>query len=395
MIQKLTFSDSALRKITPPEKGRSFYTDTRQLGLRLSITPNGTMSFQCRAWSHEHRKPITKTIGHYPTLPIALARKLVAETLAAIQGGQDIEQQRRDKATEQELDDIFDRYLLEHAKPHKRSWKDDLSRYQLYIKKPFGKRKITEITHHQIANWHRGLISKVKPATANRAFALLSTIYNICLPEHQNPCKNVKKFKEQSRDRFLQPSELSRFFEAVKNEPNDIVRDYIMLSLFTGARRGNVLAMRWSDINFDLNVWNIPADQSKNAEAITIPLIEEVLEILSKRRKNASSIFVFPGRGKTGHFKEPRKGWQRVCVVAGLASVRLHDLRRTMGSYQTMTGATSTIVGKTLGHKSLAATAIYSRLNTDPVRASMKKAVKAMQIAAEQSEEKITKIGGR
>jgi integrase len=153
--------------------------------------------------------------------------------------------------------------------------------------------------------------------------------------------------------------------------------------------------MRWSDINFDLNVWNIPADQSKNAETITIPLIEEALEILSRRRKKTSSVFVFPGRGKTGHFKEPRKGWQRVCDAAGLSSVRLHDLRRTMGSYQTMTGATSTIVGKTLGHKSLAATAIYSRLNTDPVRASMKKAVEAMQTAAEQSEKKITKIGNQ
>ncbi len=393
MPEKFTFTDTALRKITPPERGRSFYTDTRQMGFRISVTPAGTISFQCRAWSHEHRKPITKTIGRYPDLPVARARKLATETLAAIQGGQDIEQLRRDKATEQVLDEVFDRYLLEHAKPHKRSWKDDLSRYRLYIKKPFGRKKVTEITHNQVAAWHRGLTNKIKPATANRALALLRTIFNICLPEHPNPCKNVKKFTEQSRDRFLQPSELSRFFKAVKNEPNDIIRDYIMLSLLTGARRGNVLAMRWSDINLDLNVWNIPADQSKNAEAITVPLIEESLELLHARRKKTNSVFVFPGRGKTGHFKEPRKGWLRVCKDAGLEGVRLHDLRRTMGSYQTMTGATSTIVGKTLGHKSHAATAVYTRLNIDPIRASMEKAVEAMRVAAEQSNKKVVELG--
>jgi len=140
---------------------------------------------------------------------------------------------------------------------------------------------------------------------------------------------------------------------------------------------------------------SIPASESKNAEAITIPLIEESLEILHRRKTKTSSVFVFPGRGKTGHFKEPRKGWLRVCTDAGLKGVRLHDLRRTMGSYQTMTGATSTIVGKTLGHRSQAATAVYARLTTDPVRASMEKAVEAMQIAAEQSDKKITKLGGR
>ena len=68
---------------------------------------------------------------------------------------------------------------------------------------------------------------------------------------------------------------------------------------------------------------------------------------------------------------------------ANLQDVRLHDLRRTLGSYQTITGASSTIVGKTLGHKSPEATAVYARLNLDPVRNSMEKAVAAMKIAGE------------
>ena len=236
-----------------------------------------------------------------------------------------------------------------------------------------------------MAGWHRGLTKKVSPATANRALALLRVIFCACLPERPNPCAKVKQFKERARDRFLQPSELNRLFEAIQNDGSDTIRDYIMLSLFTGARRANILSMRWCDIDFDLNLWTIPTEQSNNAESITIPLVEESTEILKRRREKSDFMFVFPGKGKTGHFQNPRKGWVRICKVANLEGVRLHDLRRTMGSYKTMTGATSTIVGKTLGHKLQAATAVYARLNTDPVRASMEKAVKAMRVAAEQT----------
>lgn len=142
MPEKFTFTDTSLRKVSPPDKGRIFYTDKRQAGFRIMVTAAGTISFQCRAWSHEHKKPITKTIGRYPAMPVARARELVADTLAETQAGKDLEQLRRDKAAEQVLDDIFNHYLEEHAKPYKRSWRDDLSRYNLYVKKPFGKKRL-------------------------------------------------------------------------------------------------------------------------------------------------------------------------------------------------------------------------------------------------------------
>jgi integrase len=107
------------------------------------------------------------------------------------------------------------------------------------------------------------------------------------------------------------------------------------------------------------------------------------MEILERRRQMASSVFVFPSHGKTGHLAEPRKGWERVLKSAGLVNVRLHDLRRTMGSYQTIGGASTAIVGKTLGHKHPASTAVYARMTLDPVRDAMEKAVALMKTPVE------------
>ena len=94
------------------------------------------------------------------------------------------------------------------------------------------------------------------------------------------------------------------------------------------------------------------------------------------------SEFVFPGTGKNGHLAEPRKGWERILKRAGIADLRIHDLRRTLGSWQAKTGASLAIIGKSLNHKHQNTTAIYARLDLDPVRASINTATNAMLTAA-------------
>ncbi len=81
---------------------------------------------------------------------------------------------------------------------------------------------------------------------------------------------------------------------------------------------------------------------------------------------------------KSGHFSDPKKAWQRVLNSAGIENLRLHDLRRTLGSWQAATGATTAMIGKSLGHRSQQATAIYERLNIDPIRNTMSIATEAM-----------------
>jgi integrase len=121
---------------------------------------------------------------------------------------------------------------------------------------------------------------------------------------------------------------------------------------------------------------------AKAGETIVVPLSPPAIEILRDRLATANgSPWVFPSKGRTGHLTEPKSAWKRIIDRAGLSDVRLHDLRRTLGSWMTMGGASLPIVGKMLGHRQPATTAIYARLQVDPVRKSVNAATEAMLAA--------------
>ena len=134
--------------------------------------------------------------------------------------------------------------------------------------------------------------------------------------------------------------------------------------------------MRWQDVDLANAVWRLP--MTKNGSPHTVPLMQEALEILESR-KGVDATWVFPGTGETGHLVEPKKSWERLRRDSGLLDLRLHDLRRTMGSWQTREGVSLSMVGKTLGHKSLQATQIYARSDLEPVRAAMDKALRSLR----------------
>jgi integrase len=158
------------------------------------------------------------------------------------------------------------------------------------------------------------------------------------------------------------------------------MRDLFMLALLTGARKMNVAAMRWEDINLSRQEWRIP--DTKNDEPHTVPLVPEAITLIKRRKKKQSTDFVFPSDSVSGHIVSPKKAWREIMLQAGVTDLRIHDLRRTLGSWQAVQGASLPIIGKSLGHKTATATQIYARLNLDPVRASMERATTAMLLAA-------------
>jgi integrase len=160
--------------------------------------------------------------------------------------------------------------------------------------------------------------------------------------------------------------------------------------------------MRWNDIVLGESVWRIP--RTKNGTPQNVTLCPEAVTILTERKRTAAgdAVFVFPGHGASGHIEEPKKAVIRVMQRAGIPygrnvenGVTLHDLRRTLGSWQAKTGASLVIIGKSLNHKSLQATAIYSRLDLDPVRASVNTATAAMlEAAGVKQRAEVVKIAG-
>ena len=210
---------------------------------------------------------------------------------------------------------------------------------------------------------------------ANIAVTLLRALYNKVvvweLWTGGNPTFGIKKFREVARERFLFPDEMPRFLEALREVKDETTRDFILLLLMTGARRGNVQAMRWEDVNLESALWRIP--DTKIGEPHTVALSPEAIAVLSKRKESAKGDYVFPGPGKSKHLEEPKRAWVGVLERAGIKELRLHDLRRTHGSWMAASGASLPMIGKALGHKNVATTAIYARLNLDPVRAVVRK----------------------
>jgi len=127
-----------------------------------------------------------------------------------------------------------------------------------------------------------------------------------------------------------------------------------------------------------------------------IHLARPAMDILLRRRNNESE-FVFPGSGASGHLEEPKATWKKVLERAELVDLRLHDLRRSLGSWMAAGGTSLTIVGKALGHHDPSTTAIYARLDLDPVRASVNTAVAAMQraVKSKDTEKRIKGASGR
>ena len=375
---KSNFTKALLVKLLDRSRAgeRRTIHDRKQPGLIAELRPGGTLTFYL--YRRINGRPTRVRIGAFPALTVEQARKQAQALVGEIAKGGDPRQARKARRAELTFGGLCQYWIEEHAKPHKRTWGEDQRLIDKFLAR-WKPRKLSDIKPADVQGLHNKIGEKNGKYAANRVLALVRSMFGIADQVGflgHNPAQGVKKFREQSRERFLTRDERSPFFASLDAEPNELFRDFFRLALFTGARRGNLLTMAWANIDLKSAMWHIPV--TKSGSPVTIPLPALAVEILRRRQLSVSSPWVFPGRGASGHMQEPKGAWKRICKRAGLKDFRIHDLRRTLGSWQTSTGASLPIIGKTLGHKTPQATAVYSRLDIDPVRRAMEAAVNAL-----------------
>ena len=385
-VNEMNFTKASLDALPlAPIGGRVTYHDAKTTGLQIRITSTGVKTFS--VYRRLKGGPVERvTLGRYPNMSIEQARKESARINALISEGINPNTDVRALKTETTLKELFEEFL-KHRRNKRGAYLADKTKrtytydFNLYLLK-WGNRQLSVFKDTDFSKLHTD-IGKVHPTTANRVVAMASSLFGFAterkLFRGKNPAQGIQKFPETKRDRFLQADELPSFFKSLDEVPNDTLRDFFLIALLTGGRRSNVQAMRWDEIHVARAEWKIPT--TKNGEPQTVTLTSEVLAILDIRR-GCDPVWVFPGTGATGHLVEPKKAWAKVLERAEIDDLRIHDLRRTLGSWQAKTGASLLIVGKSLNHKSSVTTAIYARLDLDPVRASVEKATGAMLIAA-------------
>jgi len=389
-----SFTKKVIEALPTPDKKRAAYDDSETPGLGLFVHPTGNKTF---FWFRRvNGVPTRKTIGEFPALSVENARGIAGDfnthlakwKASGYTGPSPFKQ--KDGVTFGELfDEYHDVYRKAQAKTPARL-PEERRRFDRYLKK-WANRKMDSLRREEFLDLHSEITKNRGRVTANRTIQLGRRVVNWAgTVEGRERWKGENPFefklnKEKPRDRFAQTDELKRLFSSLAAEKNVDVRDFIRLALFTGQRRGDVSAMRWSDLSLTAtgkHQWTI--SNPKNGETHVVPLLPQAVAVLAerqlaaKKKEEAEKIsrpFVFPSRGKSGHIRDIKRGWKRLKKDAKVSNLTVHDLRRTLGSWMAMSGVSLPIIGEALGHKSLAATKIYARLQTSAARDAMALAV--------------------
>lgn len=342
--------------------------DSELKGFGVRLYPTGNKSF-VMDYRDNNRKNLM-VIGSYSKLTIDQARKEAKAKFADLAKGINPLQKRQEERQGNRIKDLCAAFIEKHV-VNKKSGKDYISRIERFIIPEWGNLLVTNIKRADVSALHTKL-GKRGHYQANRVYSLLSKMFNwaraegFVPPEHINPCFGIEKFKENPRDRFVSQEEFPKLAEAINAEPNQTVVSAIWLYLLTGVRKDELLTLKWADIDFNTN--QLRLTDTKNGKNHYLPLSLAALDVLKQIPRIEDNPFVIVGKNEGSHFVGIDKPWQRIRKAAGIEDVRLHDLRRTVGSWLAQSGNSLHLIGKVLNHSNQSTTAIYARFGQDSVR---------------------------
>ncbi len=220
--------------------GACYVWDSEVKGFGVRIYPGGRKAFLVAYRSGARKRFLTLgTFGK--DLTADEARKLAIATLGDVVRGTDPAEVREKERQGETVKDLCDAYMERHGNA-KKSGSEDLRRIKAHVLPAWGSLKARAVTRPDVAALHTK-IGKAHPYEANRTLALLSKMFELArrwgfVPEgHPNPARDIDRFKEQKRDRWVTPEELPRLAQAINEEPNESARFALWLYLLTGARK--------------------------------------------------------------------------------------------------------------------------------------------------------------
>ncbi|MCP4319521.1 MAG: tyrosine-type recombinase/integrase [Hyphomicrobiales bacterium] len=360
----------------PPAEADYVAWDAELPGFGVRVKPSGIKSYVVQYRNRKTGASRRKTIGqHGPLLTFHKAREQARIILAdALKGNDPIADDRAIRGAPT-MKELAADYLEQHAIPKKRprSVENDRSMLDRIILPRLGSKKINAVQSQDIHALHVSM--RDSPYQANRVLALMSKMFSLAMKwgwRGDNPVKGIERFHEERRERWLSDEELGRLLNALSTHPNHRAANAVRFQLLTGARIGEVLSARWSDIDLTRGVWIKPSHHTKQKRTEHLPLSAPALALLAEMRERANprERFLFPGNAPDKPLQGIKKFWRGITEQAGLDDYRLHDNRHTHASHLVSSGLSLEIVGRLLGHTNPLTTKRYAHLADDPLRAA-------------------------
>ena len=417
--ETITIGKESVEALPLPESGERYVWDTvcPQLGVR--VRPGGK-AYVVQMWDGARGRSVRVTLGKVEKLTPEQARKRARELVADVSNGIDIRKPAIDGLT---VAALVDKWHAEKARSVRTA--DELKTKALHYLGRLAHRPVSEVTRQDIGTIHTTIATEARkrirkrvddvlqwvesgppglPATADKWRATMNAIFAWGMEKglvKDNPAAGIGAAfdaKGAQRSSYLRGDELLRFWKAMEADKDADTRDALLLLLYTGQRRGNVLEMRWSDVDLQHGLWTLSAADTKQRKAQSTPLTAQALVILQRRHADAASPWVFPATRVARSpaddgIEEPREpgpmsearlrdAWGRICAAATLENLRIHDLRHTAGSWLARLGANEAVRQKALGHQTPAMAARYSHLELDPVADALQRMGDAIIAAA-------------
>jgi integrase len=348
------------------EANRREVPDGKISGLFLIVQPSGARSWALRYRFNE--VPRKFTIGSYPALGLADARKRAQEALGAIAGGIDpgVEKQAAkaaakaaSKGSSDSVEHVIADFVRLYAVPNTRDWRET-ERLLAEFGTAWKGRALADIGKADIHRVLDAVVARGAPVTANRKFAQLRKLCGWAVSRgilDKNPCADIERpSSEEARDRVLDAEELQLIWRGADGLGFPF-GPIVKLLILTGARRSEIGGMEWSEIDLEKRLWTLPAARSKNHRALHLPLSPQAFAIIKALPKFHGSKYLFsPGATAPSGFSVAKKRLDRLIAAstggAALAPWILHDLRRSTASGLASLGVNLAVIERTLNHVS-------------------------------------------
>ena len=369
---ELRITKRTVDALTVDEKDSVFWDrDLAGLGVRVHATGRKTYVVQSRGPTGPKRV----TLGLHGDLSADEARKQAAVVIDRIKRGE--APVPAEPETELTVAALAERFMRVHVEVHCKPRTIDTYRgvLELHIVPALGGMALSAVGRREIAALHHRL--RDTPCTANATVRIVSSMFKRAeawelVPPGRNSCRRVRRYKQQSRERFLtldeyrQLGRVLREAEADGSVPPAVVAAFRLLIL-TGCRHSEILSLRWDDVDRTAN--ELRLRDAKTGPRM-VPLTEAVAVVLDGIKREPGNLWVIVGERTGTRLSSLRHHWHTIRAKARLDDVRLHDCRHSYASRALALGESLPAIGKLLGHRKVSTTARYAHLARDSIHES-------------------------